>query len=243
MADQSVAAASTSSPSPPPLSDHYHNARNKYALCSALLLAWDFLGLQIDIRGLFASVSVSIPTPEKVPILLVGLVLYHAYRICIEWNQCDRTRRSYRSSRVDFVITHLIGFASVVTYGIQQTVPPWLEQLVIDKAPTVLILLAMLIFVPYGKIVQDFLSKGFNKNRWYSRKPMIRLLTFTSCWSVAQAFYIQFAVESVMGSEVIQKGNNTYPALVICSLYLFLLGSVHETLLSRLQQFRLKLMG
>lgn len=162
-ADEPIAAASVSSP--PPLSDHYHNARNKYARFSALLLAWGFLGIQIDIRSLFATVSVSLPTPEKVPILLTGLVLYYAYRICIEWNQCDGTRRSYRSSQVDFAITHLIGFASVVTYDIQQTISPQFGQIAIDRAPTLLILLAVVLFVPFGRIVQRFISKGFSKDR------------------------------------------------------------------------------
>ena len=155
--------ATTSVSAPPPLSDQYHNARNKYALFSALLLAWSFLGIQIDIRNLFANVSVSIPTPDKVPILLTGLVLYYAYRICIEWNQCDGTRRSYRSSRVDFSITHVIGFAAISTYSLQQTMPQ-LGQVVVDKAPTLSILFAVVLFLASGLIVQYFVSTpSFNR--------------------------------------------------------------------------------
>ena len=226
-------------PSPPPLSDQYHNARNKYALFSALLLAWSFLGIQIDIKSLFANVNVSLPTPEKLPILLTVLVLYYAYRICIEWNQCDGIRRSYRSSRVDFTVTHSIGLASILAYGVQQTIPD-VGQMVIDRAPSLLILSVLVLFVPYGQIVQHFISKGFYKDRWYGRTPITRVLTSSSCWSVAQAFYIQYAVAAVMGSQVLEKGNSTYPVILIASLLLFSLGyGLHEIPFSRVGLSRL----
>jgi DNA-binding CsgD family transcriptional regulator len=156
--------ATTSVSSPPPLSDQYHNARNRYALFSALLLAWNFLGVQIDIKSLFANVSVSLPTPEKVPILLTGLVLYYAYRICIEWNQCDGTRRSYTSSQVDFAITHSIGFASILTYGVQQTVPQ-LRQMAVERAPTLSIFFAVVLILASGLILRHFVSTPLLFNR------------------------------------------------------------------------------
>jgi DNA-binding CsgD family transcriptional regulator len=149
--------ASTSVSSPPHLSDQYHNARNRYALFSALLLAWNFLGVQIDIKSLFANVSVSFPTPEKVPILLTGLVLYYAYRICIEWNQCDGIRRSYTSSQVDFAVTHSIGFASILTYGVQQAVPQ-LGQMVIERTPISSIFCAVGLILASGLILRHFVS-------------------------------------------------------------------------------------
>ncbi len=160
MADKPVA---TSVSSPPPLSDQYHNARNRYAFLSALLLSWNFLGVQIDIKSLFSNISVSLPTPDKVPILLTGLVLYFAYRICIEWNQCDGTRRSYMSSQVDFAITHLIGFASILTYGLQQTIPQ-LGQMIVDRAPTLSILSAIAIILASGLTLRHFFSTAlFNR--------------------------------------------------------------------------------
>jgi DNA-binding CsgD family transcriptional regulator len=152
MADEKIV---SSMASPPPLSDQYHSARNKYALFSALLLAWNFLGLQIDIRSIFASVSLSLPTPDKVPILLTGLVLYYAYRISIEWNQCNGTRRDYKSSQVDFAITHLIGFVSLLAYGVQQTVPQF-GQMVVDSASSRSILFAAVLFLTIGLIVKHF---------------------------------------------------------------------------------------
>lgn len=164
--------ATTSVSSPPPLFDQYHNARNRYAFFSALLLAWNFLGVQIDIKSLFANVSISFPTPEKVPILLTGLVLYYAYRICIEWNQCDGTRRSYTSSQVDFAITHLIGFAALSTYALQQTVPQ-LGQMVVDRAPTLSIFFAVVLLLASGLIVQHFVSTLlFNRRKGLSPREI-----------------------------------------------------------------------
>lgn len=232
MDNQPIVAAGT--PSPPPMSDQYNNARNKYALFSALLLAWSFLGIQIDIKGFFANVDVSLPNPEKLPILLTVLVVYYAYRSCIEWNQCDGIRRSYRSSRVDFAIAHLIGLTAILAYGVQQTIPE-AGQMVVDRAPSLLILLALGLFVPYGQIVQHFISKGFYKDRWYGRTPNLRYITSISCWSVAQALYIQFAVAAVMGGQVLEKGNSTYPVILIASLLLFSIGyGFHEIPFSRL---------
>jgi len=237
MADEPAAAARASAP--PPLSDQYHKGRKGYALFSGLLLAWVLAGIQVDVRNPVANISVSLATPDMVPIILTVLVLYFAFRTYVEWYQCDDRRRALMPSRIDFVASHIIGISSIFTYGIQQTVPPWLEQLFIDKAPTVLILLAIVLFVPYGKIVQDFISKGFYKGRWYGRTPITRLLTFSSCWSVAQSFYVQFAVASVMGNQILQKGNNTYPAILMASYLLFLLGySFHEIPFARLQLFR-----
>jgi len=185
MANEPVA---TGVSSPPPLSDQYHSARNKYALYSALLLAWDFLGIQIDIRSFFANVSVSLPTPEKVPILLTGLVLYYAYRICIEWNQCDGTRRSYMSSRVDFAITHLIGFASILTYGVQQNVPQFGQMVV--GALTLSIVFAVVLFLAFGRIVQHFISTPlFNRVTGLSPREMTVLLWMKegkTNWEIAQ---------------------------------------------------------
>lgn len=129
----------------------------------------------------------SLPTPEKVPILLTGLVLYYAYRICIEWNQCDGTRRCYTSAQVDFAITHLIGFASILTYGVHQTIPQ-LGQMVVDRAPTLSILFAVVLILASALIVHHFVStplfdrvKGistpsFNRMKGLSQREMTVLL-------------------------------------------------------------------
>jgi len=49
-----------------------------------LLLAWIFVGIQVDARNPVANFSVSLATPDMVPIILTALVLYFATRTCVE---------------------------------------------------------------------------------------------------------------------------------------------------------------
>jgi hypothetical protein len=133
----------------------------------------------------------------------------------------------------------LIGFASVVTYGIQQTVSPLFAQMAIERAPTLLILLAVVLFVPCGRIVERFSTKGFYQDRWYVRTPMRRLLAFGICFSLAQFLYLEYGVAAVLGSQILQKGNNTYAVLYLSSFLLYFLGyGFHDLPFSRWQLFR-----
>lgn len=233
MADQSIAAANVSSP--PPLSDQYRKSRMYYGIFSGLLLAQVFDGTQIQAKSLLANVGLNLATPDRLPIILTVLVLYFAFLTCIEWFQCDGTRRSLKPSRIDFIVSHIIGIASTFTYWIQPFLPPQFGQLVIDRAPTLLILSAVFLFWPFGRIVWHFVSTGFLKDRWCSRTPMARLLTFTLCFSVVQSFYVYYAAASVMGSQILVKGNSTFAALYISSYVLYFLGyAFHELLFSRL---------
>jgi hypothetical protein len=178
------------------------------------------------------------------PIILTVLVLYFAFRTCVEWYQCDDRRRALIPSRIDFFVSHFIGISSIFTYGMQQTVPPWLEQLFIHKAPTGLILLAVVLFAFYGRIVGNFIGKGFYQDRWYGRTPLTRSLTIGLCLSAAQSFYLHYAVVYVMGGQIIQIGNSTFPALLMTRYFFFLLGyGFHEIPFSRLHLFRQRSMG
>jgi len=120
----------------------------------------------------------------------------------------------------------------------------WLEQLFIDKAPTVLLLLAVVLFAFYGRIVWNFIGKGFYRDRWYGRTPLTRSLTIGLCLSAAQSFYLHYAVVYVMGSQIIQKGNSTFSAILMTSYFFFLLGyGFHEIPFSGLHLFRQRSMG
>jgi hypothetical protein len=154
---------------------------------------------------------------------------------CVEWCQCDGTRRSLKPSRIDFIVSHVIGLASTFTYWVQPFLPPQFGQVVIDRAPTLLILCAVVLFLPFGRIVWHLVHQGFFKDRWYSRTLMARLVTGMLCFSVVQSFYIFYAVASVMGSQILVKGNSTFAALYISSYLLFVLGcAFHELPFSRL---------
>lgn len=74
---------------------------------------------------------------------------------------------------------------------------------------------------------------------------MTRLLTCMLCFSVVQSFCIYYAVESVMGSQILQKRNSTFAAIYYMSSYLlYVLGyGFLELPFSRLHLLRQKLMG
>lgn len=221
--------------SPPPLSDQYRKSRTYYGIFSGLLLAQIFDGTQIQAKSLLASIGLNFATPDGLPIVLTVLVFYFTFLTCVEWCQCDSTRRSLKPSRIDFMVSHVIGIASTFTYWVQHILPPQFGQMVIDRAPTLLILSAVFLFWPFGRIVWHFVSTGFLKDRWCSRTPIARLLTFILCFSVVQTFYIDYAVASIMGSQILVKGNSTYLALYISTYSLYFLGyAFHELLFSRL---------
>lgn len=101
------------------LSDHYHHARKLYGLFSGLLLLWALVGVEIQETPI-ESLKLRLMNPEAVPIILFSLVLYFGFRFTIEWSQCDRLRRQYLASRVDFYAAHIVGLVAVLIYGFQQ---------------------------------------------------------------------------------------------------------------------------
>lgn len=105
--------------STPALSDHYHHARKLYGLFSGLLLLWELVGVEIQETPI-ENLKLRLINPEAVPIILFFLVLYFAFRFAIEWSQCDRLRRQYLASRVDFYTAHIVGLVAVAIYGFQQ---------------------------------------------------------------------------------------------------------------------------
>jgi drug/metabolite transporter (DMT)-like permease len=103
----------------PALSDHYHKARKLYGLTSGLLLLWELVGIELQPNPV-EYLKVKLLSPEAVPAILFILVFYFAFRFVIEWSQCDRYRRQFLASRVDFYAAHVFGFVSVSIYAIQQ---------------------------------------------------------------------------------------------------------------------------
>src|SRR6476620_11936009 len=102
----------------PQLSESYQGAHKAYGLSSALLIAWEFIGIEFDARPI-ESLRLTLKSPQAVPYILVVLVAYFAFRFTIEWFQADPRRRSMIPSRIDFGAAHLIGALSLVLYGYQ----------------------------------------------------------------------------------------------------------------------------
>ena len=103
----------------PPLSNDYHKARRQYALFAALLLAWELIGLRID-ENILADRGLKILSPQAIPIVLIVLLAYFAYRTTIEWHQSDVRRRSLRVSRYDFRIAHVLAVIALGVFSVQR---------------------------------------------------------------------------------------------------------------------------
>lgn len=104
---------------PDAMTDAYHKARRSYGLFSGLLIAWELIGIQVNASP-FSDFNVTLKSPEAAPYILIALVGYYAFRLTIEWYQCDSSRRALKVSRVDFFIAHSLGIVAVGLYAIQR---------------------------------------------------------------------------------------------------------------------------
>lgn len=96
----------------------YDKARRSYGLASAVLLAWELIGIQLDPAPV-QSFKVTLQSPQAAPYVLLALVIYFAIRLTIEWFQTDTVRRQMFASRADFVLAHIIGTAALGLYAAQ----------------------------------------------------------------------------------------------------------------------------
>ena len=116
-----------SSPSParqrardiPGLGEPYQRARRQYGLWSGLLLAWEFVGLEVN-QVPIPNLDVAIRTPSAIPYVLIALVFYFGARTAVEWHQCDDRRRALHPSRVDFGMAHALALSALGLYSVQR---------------------------------------------------------------------------------------------------------------------------
>jgi lipid-A-disaccharide synthase-like uncharacterized protein len=99
----------------PHLPEAFQAARRAYGLASALLIAWEAIGIDFGespVEGL----KLTLKSPQAVPYILSALTLYFAFRFVIEWHQADKRRREMVASRVDYIFAHLLGAAALILY-------------------------------------------------------------------------------------------------------------------------------
>lgn len=104
---------------PDAMTDAYHKARRSYGLFSGLLIAWELIGIQVNASP-FSDFNVTLKSPEAAPYILIALVGYYAFRLTVEWYQCDSSRRALKVSRIDFFIAHSLGIAAIGLYAFQR---------------------------------------------------------------------------------------------------------------------------
>jgi len=93
----------------------YFKTRNNYAIISAILFAWEFLGFR---WGDYLSnyISVSDESEEYVPIVAIALITYFAIRFTIEWMACGANVRKSLLRKIDFILAHIIGSLSIIAW-------------------------------------------------------------------------------------------------------------------------------
>ena len=68
----------------------------------------------------FSDFNITLKSPEAAPYILIALVGYYAFRLTIEWYQCDSSRRALKVSRIDFFMAQFLGLVAVGLYALQR---------------------------------------------------------------------------------------------------------------------------
>ena len=107
----------------PGMPEPYHKARRQLGLYSALLLAWEYIGIKVgdEIETPGFKTKVAVNNPEVIPVLLFILVLYFTFRITIEWFQCSQSQRENRVTLIDVVVSYLLALVAILVYLYQLT--------------------------------------------------------------------------------------------------------------------------
>jgi len=115
----------------PGFSDAYHGTRKAYGLSSALLIAWEFIGIEVQ-EVPIVSLNLKLKSPEAIPYVLIALTIYFGFRFSVEWFQSSPLRRGVPASRVDFAVAHILGVLSLGLFLLQR----WLDVQVADYVAT-----------------------------------------------------------------------------------------------------------
>jgi hypothetical protein len=110
--------AETSEPQIPPLTNAYHKTRRQLGLFSGLLIVWELIGIDLE-ENISGYINVTLKSPQAGPYVLIVLVLYFAFRLTIEWYQCDARRRSLFASRLDVVVALSIASFACALFFVQ----------------------------------------------------------------------------------------------------------------------------
>ena len=96
---------------PPEMSFAYHKAHKLYGLFSALLIAWELIG--IELKDLpYATIK----SPQAPPFVLIALTCYFAFKITVEYSQCNKERKRQLPVRVDYWVAHSIALISLLLF-------------------------------------------------------------------------------------------------------------------------------
>ncbi len=205
----------------PPLSESYQKARKSYGLFAALLLAWELIGLGLEAaQEPGGIVKVTVKSPQAAPYVLLVLVLFFAFRITIEWMQCDEDRRSLFPAKIDYWASHTIGVSALLIFGIQR----FFEFQVADQIWFELISLSFLyvvvvvIILEYASYIIMFRMRG--KGLHYRQRAVSGLNLMAVIVALASAAGI-FVRSAALGQSMLSLFGAAIPTLFyLCWFFL-----------------------
>ena len=105
---------------PRALSTEYHKAHKQLMLWSAILFIWELVGVDLekakDAGGNVGAIVTALKSPQAVPWVLVILVGYFAFKLRVEWGQCNLSRRQVRESRADCYSAFIVAAIACALY-------------------------------------------------------------------------------------------------------------------------------
>ena len=149
----------------------YDKARKGYSLASALLLAWEPIGIEISPEP-FDGLHVTFKSPSAAPYILIAVVLYFGFRLTVEWYQAEPARRQRVASRADFFVAHALAVAAISLYVVQAL----LHVQVANKIPLAALFSFFLGFVASTTFVEHRLLRPAGP--WMTRSVGFELAAF-----------------------------------------------------------------
>lgn len=103
------------------LTPEYYKARRGLMLFSALLIAWELIGIELSPKLNIDSLNldITIKSPQAAPAVLFILVIYFSIRTAIEWYQSHPERRKEKASIADIYLTVTVVISSLIIITIQ----------------------------------------------------------------------------------------------------------------------------
>lgn len=130
----------------PFLTSEFHKARRQLMLFSALLLAWELIGIDLDPEQPLPYLNVKLRSPEVAPWIFIVLMGYFSARVAIEWFKSPADRRQHPASKADIALCISIVLLSIIVFVAQILSKVQIVDLMFGIGPWVLGIATNLIF-------------------------------------------------------------------------------------------------
>jgi hypothetical protein len=161
---------------PPALPESYQKANRNYVAMSALLASWELIGIQLETKERWGIV---LKSPSAVPLVLLVLVLYYAYKLKIEWLQCSPERRQNPAARLDYHVAHTIGIAAISILLVQLGIRNQIVNVISQHFPGILRLIGFMTFMDAVFAMDAYYKRrAGGRVKWGDRVLLVFILIF-----------------------------------------------------------------